>query len=152
MAGRPAKPTALKRLAGNPGKRELNHEEPKPRGANPKMPDHLGEKAQKEWKRVVRELRAMRLLTSADADALALYCQSYQRWVEASAKLDEEGMVTLTENGYPVMSPYITIVNQCMRTMQRLLVEFGMTPASRARIHVPEKRVEDEFDQFIRRG
>lgn len=150
-AGRPAKPTALKVLAGNPGGRPLNDAEPKPRNTKPKMPAHLGEKAQREWKRVVRELSAMKLLTSADADALALYCQTYQRWVEASEKIDEEGMVVVTENGYPVMSPYITIVNQCIRTMQRMLTEFGMTPASRARIRVPEKQADDEFDAFLRR-
>ena len=150
-AGRPAKPTALKELSGNPGGRPLNDAEPKPRTVKPKMPAHLGEKAQKEWRRVVRELSAMKLLTSADADALALYCQTYQRWVDASEKIDEEGMVVKTDTGYPVMSPYITIVNQCIKTMQRLLTEFGMTPASRSRIRVPEKPEDDDFDAFLRR-
>lgn len=150
-AGRPVKPTALKELAGNPGGRPLNDAEPKPRTTKPKMPSHLGEKAQREWRRVVREVSAMKILTSADADALALYCQTYQRWVEASEKIDEEGMVVTTDNGYPVMSPYITIVNQCIKTMQRLLTEFGMTPASRSRIRVPEKQNDDEFDAFLRR-
>jgi P27 family predicted phage terminase small subunit len=115
------------------------------------MPGHLGEDAQKEWKRLVKELGAMRLLTSADSDALAMYCQTYERWVAASKKLAAEGMVTFTEKGYPVMSPYIAIVNQCIKTMQRLLTEFGMTPASRARIQVPEKKEADPFDDFLRR-
>lgn len=145
------KPTALKELAGNPGKRALNAREPQPRTKRPKMPEHLTDDAKKEWKRLVRELGAMELLTSADADALAMYCQTYDNWVKASKKLADGGMVTKTENGYPIMSPYVTIVNQCLRTMKQLLTEFGMTPASRSRISVPEKPEDDDFDQFLKR-
>ncbi len=49
------------------------------------------------------------------------------------------------------MSPYVTIVNQCLRTMKQLLTEFGMTPASRSRISVPEKKEDDDFDQFLKK-
>ena len=145
------KPTALKALAGNPGKRALNTREPKPRTQKPKMPAHLNEAARVEWKRLARELATMRILTSADADALAMYCETYVRWVEASKALADGGMVTVTENGYPILSPYISIVNQCLRTMKTLLTEFGMTPASRSRIQVPEGKAEDPFDDFLNR-
>lgn len=150
-AGRPAKPTALKELAGNPGKRAINQREPKPRTKKPKMPNHLNAQARIEWTRVVKELAAMKLLTSADADALAMYCETYARWVDASKCLAEKGMVHITENGYPVLSPYVTIVNQFMRTMQRLLTEFGMTPASRSRIQLPEDPADDPFQKFLDR-
>jgi len=149
--GRPAKPTALKELAGNPGKRALNAREPQPRTKRPKMPTHLTEAAQIEWRRVVRELSAMKLLTSADADALAMYCSTYDIWVKSSAELQKNGMIEYTEKGYPLMSPHITIINQCLRTMKQLLTEFGMTPASRSRIQVPEEKQVDEFDQFLSR-
>lgn len=151
MAGRRPKPTALKELAGNPGHRPLNQREPKPRARRPKMPAHLSPAAQVEWKRITRELRAMNLLSSADADAVAMYADTYDRWVQASEALRQGGMVALTENGFPVQSPYIGIVNQCLRTMQRLLIEFGMTPASRSRIQAPEAASDDPFDEFLRR-
>jgi len=48
MAGRRPKPTNLKVLHGNPGKRPLNANEPKPAAEMPSAPDHLGEVAQTE--------------------------------------------------------------------------------------------------------
>jgi len=150
--GRPPKPTILKELAGNPGKRPANTREPKPRSDTPRMPAHLSDPARVEWKRLMREFKAMKLLKSVDADALAMYCETYARWVDASQQLAEVGMVSMTENGYPVMSPYVAIINQCMRTMKALLTEFGMTPASRSRLQVPVESEEDEFDRFLRDG
>lgn len=151
MPGRRPKPTALKRLTGNPGKRALNHNEPQTRSRRPKLPSHLGAVAQGEWKRLTRELRAMNLLASADADALAMYCQLYERWVDASKQLTDKGMVVETENGFPVLSPYLSIANQCIKQMLRILIEFGMTPASRSRIQLPEGQAHDPLEDFLQR-
>jgi P27 family predicted phage terminase small subunit len=144
------KPTALKKLAGNPGKRALNNAEPKPREGRPRMPAHMGDVAAKEWKRLVKDLTAMGVLTSIDADALAMYCDTYARWVEASRALNTDGMIIFTEKGYPIQSPYLSIINQCIKTMQALLQQFGMTPASRTRLQAPETKDDDPFDEFIR--
>lgn len=50
--GRKPKPTALKVLEGNPGKRQLNVVEPKPRNKAPKCPAWLDAEAKKEWRRL----------------------------------------------------------------------------------------------------
>ena len=42
MRGRRPKPTRLKMLTGNPGKRPLNHDEPRPEAAIPECPPELG--------------------------------------------------------------------------------------------------------------
>ena len=93
----------------------------------------------------------MRLLTSVDADALAMYCETYAQWVKASGELAKNGMIVNTENGFPVLSPYVSIANQCLKTMKGLLTEFGMTPASRSRLRAPEEMPEDPFDEFLQR-
>lgn len=41
MAGRKPKPTAIKELEGNPGKRKLNKKEPKPDKGMPVCPEWL---------------------------------------------------------------------------------------------------------------
>ena len=41
MAGRKPKPTAIKKLEGNPGKRKLNKNEPVPAKGMPECPDWL---------------------------------------------------------------------------------------------------------------
>ena len=50
MAGRKPKPTAIKELEGNPGKRKLNNKEPKPDKGMPVCPEWLPPEAKAEWK------------------------------------------------------------------------------------------------------
>ena len=57
--GRKPKPTSLKVLEGNPGKRALNDTEPKPEKKAPKCPTWLNKEAKKEWKRIATELEAL---------------------------------------------------------------------------------------------
>ena len=50
--GRRPKPTALKKLEGNPGKRPLNELEPVPPVASLRCPNYLLPEARKEWRRL----------------------------------------------------------------------------------------------------
>ena len=52
MAGRKPKPTALKKLEGNPGKRKLNTKEPIPAKGMLNCPEWLLPEAKKEWERL----------------------------------------------------------------------------------------------------
>lgn len=83
MRGRRPKPTRLKVLTGNPGKRPLNTDEPKPEVATPECPAELGPVARREWDRLACELTALRILTNLDRAALAAYCGAYAMWAEA---------------------------------------------------------------------
>jgi phage terminase small subunit len=49
-------------------------------------------------------------------------------------------------------SPFLTIADQALETMRKLLVEFGLTPSSRGRIKVPDTEAGDEFDAFMEAG
>ncbi len=82
MAGRKPKPTALKKLEGNPGKRKLNTKEPVPEKGMPDCPKWLLPEAREEWKRLCQKLSEMGVLTEIDMAAFAAYCQSYARWKE----------------------------------------------------------------------
>ena len=73
MVGRRPKPTALKKLEGNPGKRKLNEREPKFEG-RATCPKDLDPLAKKEWRRVCRQLEEKNLLTTVDRNSLAAYC------------------------------------------------------------------------------
>ena len=53
MRGRKPKPTALKLIDGNPGKRPINAHEPTATGGGkPTCPSHLSPTAKSEWKRI----------------------------------------------------------------------------------------------------
>ncbi len=136
--GRKPKPTALKVLAGNPGKRKLNDREPKPRAVIPKCPKILQGEARSEWRRIAKKLHALGLLTEIDGAALTTYCLTWARLVDAEEKLRQHGTIIISPNGFPVQSPYLSIATKATEQLVRVLVEFGMTPSSRARVQVPQ--------------
>ncbi len=133
--GRRPKPTALRLLGGNAGHRPINVSEPKPTGV-PTCPRHLDDDAKKEWKRISAELVALNLLTSVDRAALAGYCASWSRWVAAELQIQKFGTVIKAgKSGYPIPSPYVGISNTAMDHMRKFCIEFGLTPASRSKVH-----------------
>ncbi len=148
--GRPPKPNALKKLAGNPGKRKLPRN-PEPKKYLPQCPRHLSPVAKVEWHRVVKELYDLGLLTRIDSTALAAYCQSYSDWVEATKKLKDGNYTIISPKGYEMQSPWVAIGNKALEKMAKFMSEFGMTPASRGRIRMPDKEVEDPFEQWARK-
>lgn len=153
MAGRKPKPTALKELAGNPGKRALNKAEPKPPAKRPPCPPHIQGEARREWNRITRQLVDLGVLTQVDRAALAAYCQCWERWVQAEAEMRQPDfrMITTTDNGYPVVSPWLNVANNAMKQMLRYLTEFGMTPSSRSRVTVAAPEETDPYEEFLRR-
>jgi len=95
MAGKP-KPTNLKILEGNPGKRPLNLAEPQPElGA--KCPDWLSARGQTEWQRLAPVLENCGLLTLADQNTLAAYCEAFGNYVQATNEVQE--LCSLVEHG-----------------------------------------------------
>ncbi len=71
-AGRPPKPTALKLLQGNPGKRRLVREPELPAGAE--APSWLGKQARRYWDEMAPVLTKAGLLKATDADWLGMWC------------------------------------------------------------------------------
>jgi phage terminase small subunit len=65
MRGRKPKPTALKLIEGNPGKRPITGSEPKPPSTLPTCPSHLSASAKAEWKRLAHTLNTIGLLKQA---------------------------------------------------------------------------------------
>jgi len=132
--GRKPKPTALKVLEGNPGKRPLNANEPVPPKSTIKCPSWLLPDAKKEWKRLAPALEAMGVLTMADLTAFEGYCQAYARWKEAELFITQHGSIFKTPSGYVQQVPQVSIAQQNLKIMQSFCSDFGLTPATRSRI------------------
>jgi P27 family predicted phage terminase small subunit len=151
--GRRPKPTALKVLAGNPGNRPMNANEPRPRAVLPKCPPVLQGEAKAEWRRMARKLHDLGLLSEIDGAALTTYCLTWARLVDAEQKLRQHGTVVISPNGFPVQSPYLSVATKATEQLVRILVEFGMTPSSRSRIHVPDRPgargTDAEYERFF---
>ncbi len=107
MRGRKPKPTRLKLIEGNPGKRPLNPSEPRPALIIPTCPSHLNPSAKAEWKRLAHEMHALGIISNLDRGALAAYCQAYGRWVEAERKLKETPALLKLPNGTVQANPWL---------------------------------------------
>jgi len=140
--GRPPKPTNLKKLEGNPGKRPLNKREPKTSRVA-KCPSWLTAEAKKEWNRIAPILKEMEILTAADQSALAVYCQAYADYIQAQKIIDKEGMTYEYTNKAGVSNivtrPEVVIAHKNAETIRKFCVEFGLTPSSRGRIQLPDE-------------
>lgn len=136
--GRKPKPTAVKKLAGNPGKRALNGAEARVDMRLPQCPRWLGKAAKREWRRVAKRLHEAGLMGYVDRSLLAAYCVAYGRWVEAETALEGQELVLTSEKGGVYQNPLVGVARSAMKDMVAIGREFGMGPSARSRIRVPE--------------
>lgn len=152
--GRKPKPTALKILEGNPGKRQLNTNEPTPVKKAPKCPSWLDTEAKKEWRRLTKQLEDLGLLTTVDMAAFAGYCQAYARWKEAEEFISKHGTIVKTPSGYWQQVPQVSIAQTYLKIMNKLCEQFGLTPSARSRIvaDTGQKNEADPMELMLVRG
>jgi len=160
--GPPPKPTRLRILEGNPGRRPLNDREPKPRDATPVLPAWLSPDAKTEWRRIVPELRRLGLLTLVDRAALAAYCQAWAELQIATRLLEKEGRIVEVDvfgkdgavtGSKSQLHPAVKLQRDAFGRVKQFLAEFGLTPASRARLNAPGPAKEaDPFEEYLQRG
>lgn len=150
--GRKPKPTHLRLVTGNAGKRSINKAEPKPKSRAPTPPKELTPEALAEWQRVSGELERCGLLSGIDRAALAAYCQAYGRWITAERALAamaerdtlSGALLIKTSNGNFIQNPLVGIANKAQSDMVRFAAEFGMTPSARSRVKADEARQQDD--------
>jgi P27 family predicted phage terminase small subunit len=154
VAGRIPKPTKLKRLQGNPGKRKINTREPVFEAELPAAPAHLRGEALCEWQRVCAQLHPLGLLTAVDRNSLAVYCLAYAEWIEADNMVKQQGKVLISDKGNSYLNPWVGIRNKAAEQMHKISQQFGMTPASRTRVATPRPDDDDDFGEYMkqRRG
>jgi phage terminase small subunit len=123
-AGRPRKPTALKLLQGNPGKRRLNESEPMPPAASLEAPHWLKAAGRRVWEELAPPVQAEGLLTVLDVELFAHACVQL-----AAARRSTRDKKSLD-------------------VANRILARFGFTPSDRARLNV-NPRPPDPFEDFL---
>lgn len=138
MAGRRPKPTHLRIVGGNAGRRPLPNNEPKPPRSIPSAPAHLSGDAHVAWGRLTVLLDRMGVLTEADAYALERLAELYVEVVDLTAVLRDRGRVyeTVTETGSTIFRPRpeAAMLADADRRFRAYMIEFGLTPAARSRV------------------
>jgi P27 family predicted phage terminase small subunit len=150
--GRPKKPTALKVLEGNPGNRTLPKNEVKPAPIAPEPPSWMHEYAKEEWIALAPKLEALGLLTTVDSSAFAGYCEAYARWREAEEYMLEQGTtVAKTPSGYMQQLPHVAMSQKYLALMLTALSKFGLSPADRAGLTIPERDNDESYSRLLSR-
>lgn len=160
MKGRPPKPTKLKIIEGNRGKRPLNENEPKPQPIAPECPDWLCEDAKIEWARVAPELENLGLLTRIDMAALVGYCESWAEYKKAKQFIHKKGESYIIRNDdedktikYIQQFPQVAIANKALQQIRAFCTLFGLSPSDRGRLQLlGQADTEDEMEQLLKGG
>lgn len=132
--GRRPKPSSLKLLAGNPGKRPLPKREPKPGGGCPSPPSCLSKEGRAEWQRMANQLYRLGVLTQIDRALFASYCEAWALFHRATKRLREEGDLLTTTNGNVIQHPAVGMQNTARESIRKIASEFGLSPSARGRV------------------
>jgi P27 family predicted phage terminase small subunit len=145
--GRPPKPSHLKLLSGNPGKRPLNAAEPRPKAGAPACPAWLSARGKARWKELVPELSRLGLLTVVDGDALAGYCQACAELAQATETLDREGRYQRSGT-FKRAHPALAAQREALAAVRQYSALFGLDPSSRSKISAPGAAARTEADDL----
>jgi len=150
-------PTQLRLLKGNPSKTPVDSEEPKPRPIAPSCPRWLSKDARREWRRLVKELEPLGLLTVIDGMALATLCEEWATYAWAQKVLSEQGHTYEYTNKAGetniIARPEVAIAHKAFTAIKAMCAEFGLTPSARSRIRVKlPGNEQDPYEEFRSRG
>ena len=151
--GRKPKPTKLKELNGNAGKRALNKNEPKfDQITNIEPPEQLESLAVEMWQRVVTPVGAQDPLTHWGFEKVVAVFTAYGPWRPAQDKINNYGVVVPhPETGVLQKNPAVTVMNETARQLVTFGSLLGLDPASRTRLTGGAKNetVSNPFAEFL---
>lgn len=104
-------------------------------------PSWLDGKGKVEWARIVKDLIAVDLMTNIDVTSLALYCDAYSKYRQASEAVRLEGTVIEFTNATgatnKVAHPGVSVMQKMAQQIRSFGAEFGLSPGARLRLVVP---------------
>lgn len=153
MPGRRPSPTAIKLATGNRGKRRINHHDAtKPKGT-PIPPEDLGDSVRQAWFAITPILQGMGVLDTSDGLALERLCECYVEVRELTKDIRENGRTqkVQTESGaaFERQRPQVAMLADADRRFKSYLVEFGMSPAARSKVHASPEDTETPADKYF---
>ena len=154
------KPTLLKLIAGNPGRRPLNAREPVPPTHLRAPPKWFSDQQRESWEYVL-EHAPHGLLKGLDRSTLVGFVVAENLHREAAEHVAAEGVVLKglpreTKGGKVIegglyQSPWMAVLNRQALIMMKAAAELGFSPASRSRITLePEEAGDDPARKYFK--
>lgn len=149
--GRKPKPTTLKVIEGNRGKRAMNKNEPQPEGDLHAAPEWMTAEQRAGWDYAIAHA-PYGLLKKLDRSALTVWVVAEDLHRQASIAVSKFGLITKSPNkGEPMQNPYLPIINRQAQIMLKAAAELGFTPSSRSRVEVKGDDPDEKADRFFAR-
>lgn len=144
--GRRPLPPSVKKLRGNPGKRKIKPDTAPPMKGTatlterdvaalpvPPPPSYFSQIAAQEWNRLAKLMVNQGTLRELDRTAFEARCLAYERLIKAR-KQSRGALTYKAPNGTIRPHPLVKVMEQAERAIRQFDVEYGMTPASRAKV------------------
>lgn len=156
MAGRKRKPVALKKLEGT--FRKDRHAEnvvdlpvsapPKPEWAEHDMI------ASQLYDQVVGHISRMGVGSEVDGIAVAMLADQLSQYLKLRAMVLADGLIveTVGSTGNTIQKPHAALsqMNTTYTNIVKMMSEFGLTPASRAKVGANAPVTVDSFESFLK--
>jgi P27 family predicted phage terminase small subunit len=110
-------------------------------------PDHLDDSAKQKWAELLPILLERGTLDASTLDGLTCYVTAWSQWTDATAQVQQLGMVVKSAAGFAIVSPYVTVAAQAERRMRQWADALQITPKSRGR---KKAEPESEVMQIMR--
>ena len=126
-------------------------------GQSPLPPKSLCRVAKAKWKELIGDLKRNGVLSTDTRELLVSYCTTFAKWIEAKTKVEETGLAieSVDKMGQLVISknPYVAEMHKFREQLNKMLPEFGLTPASRQKLKSMnlEDKQEDPFAKIMER-
>ena len=136
IRGPKPKPSAIKLMAGNPGKRPLNPNEPAPEPGDPGCPEHLNDHARETWTWLCHMLDGFGILAKSDIAIMTLYCDTWAEYVKIRKDVNTFGFIMVSDKtGNPFVNPQLNIEAMFKKQLTQYLSELGLSATARTRLH-----------------
>jgi P27 family predicted phage terminase small subunit len=154
MRGRKPKPTVLRMVQNNPGKRPINPDEPVPDALQVDCPEELTDPvAQQEWRRVIVPAIERGQITSADRTFAIAHCELWATWQSQLLEASRHAhVIAAGPSKYPTPNPARMMANKTLLLLTKVDAELGFSPTSRTRVHAPGRVPEaSPLSKYLRR-
>lgn len=133
---------------GNPSKRKINTNFPKPTLSTSPMqaPLDLPDDVRAVWHRLAPELHAQDCLTTWDTDLFRIYCKAVVEEREEALYLLEHGKTFVAHNGYESPSPHVAFRNKAAENVARYGSLFGLNPTARGSMDISAAAAQSDAD------
>ena len=114
----------------------------------PTIPKWLTPYGKEVWRRTVKELEPLGLLSPVDREALAAFCDAAAFARDTRGLLVADGLTQRGQKGETVKHPMFAVWRQTISLIESIGSTFGLNPSARLRMlaELPDEDDDDDLD------